>query len=392
MDKSSETTIELCFGFSEWHPSLQILFFALAALVSEDATMVSASVLAGAGQISRSIAFFGAFFGIWIGDFLLYLIAFKCRNWAQKNKFFRKWTSGPKFARYENWFHKKGWQAIVISRFLPGTRVGCFVAAGYLRMKMWPFAFITFTCAFIWAVMIFLIFERVGNAVMVHLAQVYKSFRIIVVVITVAFFLFKLALSLSDIDGRKLWKIRCQKLLRWEFWPGWIFYSPVIFHYFFLALKYRSLSLPTISNPGMENGGFVGESKAQILKSIEDSKCKQSLPFDFISHQLEIPEKIQIIKNWMSENEIQFPIILKPDVGQRGQGVKLIKTETEALEYLSKNQIDMICQKSALGKREAGIFYIREPKNKNGFIFSVTEKVFPFITGDGKTNIKDLIW
>lgn len=392
MDASSGAPIEIPFGFSDWHPAFQILFFSLAALISEDATMVSAAVLAGTGQIARSIAFLGAFFGIWIGDFLLYLIAFKCRNWAHRNKFFKKWTSGPKFAKYENWFHKKGWQVLVISRFLPGTRVGCFVAAGYLRMKIWPFVFITFTCAFIWATIIFLIFERVGNAVMSHLHQFYASFWIIILIIAGAYIIFKLALSLSHDDGRRSWKIRFQKLLKWEFWPGWAFYTPVFLHYFFLVLKYRSLTLPTISNPGMENGGFVGESKAQILQAIKESGCPQSLPFQCIPHDLETSERLRLLESWMDEDLIEFPIILKPDVGQRGQGVKLVANSADAYSYLDTNPINVICQKTALGKREAGIFYIREPKDENGFIFSITEKVFPSLEGDGKSNLKELIW
>jgi hypothetical protein len=38
-----------------------------------------------------------------------------------------------------------------------------------------------------------------------------------------------------------------------------------------------------------------------------------------------------------------------------------------------------------------GLFYIRKPSESVGTIFSVTDKKFPFVTGDGKTRLGDLI-
>ena len=42
-------------------------------------------------------------------------------------------------------------------------------------------------------------------------------------------------------------------------------------------------------------------------------------------------------------------------------------------------------------KHEAGIFYIKYPEQKNGFIFSITDKIFPEVTGDGKSSLAELI-
>ena len=49
-----------------------------------------------------------------------------------------------------------------------------------------------------------------------------------------------------------------------------IFYLPVAVYVACLALRYRSLTLFTAGNPGIEAGGFVGESKFDILKNLND--------------------------------------------------------------------------------------------------------------------------
>ena len=50
-----------------------------------------------------------------------------------------------------------------------------------------------------------------------------------------------------------------------EFWPMWAFYPPVMLYALYLMLRYRGILLPTVANPSFPGGGFVGESKADIL-------------------------------------------------------------------------------------------------------------------------------
>ena len=50
-----------------------------------------------------------------------------------------------------------------------------------------------------------------------------------------------------------------------EFWPGWLFYLPVVLQWIWLGLRYGDMSLPTAANPSIELGGLCGESKSAIL-------------------------------------------------------------------------------------------------------------------------------
>ena len=57
----------------------------------------------------------------------------------------------------------------------------------------------------------------------------------------------------------------------WEFWPAWMFYPPVAIYCFWLAIKYRGLTLPTTANPRIFSAGVVGESKMAILQTLMET-------------------------------------------------------------------------------------------------------------------------
>ncbi len=82
--------------------------------------------------------------------------------------------------------------------------------------------------------------------------------------------------------------------------------------------------------------------------------------------------------------------MLKPDTGERGKGVRIMKSQ-EALENaLERTSGDHIIQEFA-GGGEVSIFYCRFPHASGGKIFSMTEKVFPTVTGDGVSTLEQLM-
>src|SRR5262249_50084135 len=119
---------------------------------------------------------------------------------------------------------------------------------------------------------------------------------------------------------------------RWEFWPAWLFYIPVGVYYALLAIRYRSLSIPTAANPGIATGGFVGESKLEILDQLR-CRCPQFTADAFIIEGQTISERLLNLHRLCRQHAITLPFILKPDVGQRGNGVRLIRSMPAALEY-----------------------------------------------------------
>src|SRR5205809_512891 len=61
---------------------------------------------------------------------------------------------------------------------------------------------------------------------------------------------------------------RVRRILRWEFWPPYIFYAPVVAYIVYLGIRFRSWTLFTAANPDIPGGGFIGESKHDILEHL----------------------------------------------------------------------------------------------------------------------------
>jgi hypothetical protein len=155
-------------------------------------------------------------------------------------------------------------------------------------------------------------------------------------------------------------------------------------------VRYRSLSLPTTANPGIPTGGFVGESKFAILEQLQ-SRAPDLVAEAFLLEGWTTTDRLLSLHRLCREHSITLPFILKPDVGQRGDGVRLIRSLREALDYLLLVEAPVVLQRYASGQREAGVFYFRFPGEARGQIFSITEKIFPTITGDGTHTIENLI-
>jgi hypothetical protein len=98
--------------------------------------------------------------------------------------------------------------------------------------------------------------------------------------------------------------------------------------------------------------------------------------------------QILLLRN---ENDLQYPLVLKPDVGQRGYGFKVIHSDEDIHSYVTCFKRDVLVQKYVPGPLEAGIFYYRFPQEREGRIFAITEKVFPVVTGDGRHTLEELI-
>jgi hypothetical protein len=156
----------------------------------------------------------------------------------------------------------------------------------------------------------------------------------------------------------------------------------------FIWIKYRSITLATLANPGFKDGGFIKESKSEILDKIEmrDSVARyikiRSTPATEV-------QKESILK-FMNENDLDYPIVLKPDVGQRGQGVVIPKTPTQLDIELQHMQSDYIVQEYVSGE-EYGVFYFKLPGETSGKIYSLTQKQYMWLEGDGEHTLEELI-
>jgi hypothetical protein len=181
---------------------------------------------------------------------------------------------------------------------------------------------------------------------------------------------------------------RGRRWSRWEFWPPYLFYPPVVAYIVYLGIKFRSWTLFTAANPAIPAGGFVGESKHQILNNLKDAA--EWLPCSTLLKCGVPTERVAEAEEFMRQHGLQFPVVLKPDAGQRGSGVSIVRSPRKLCEYLTDAAFPVILQECIPGE-EYGVFYYCYPGDECGRILSVTEKRMPILFGDGKSTLEELI-
>ena len=184
---------------------------------------------------------------------------------------------------------------------------------------------------------------------------------------------------------RKLLQSRFYRLLKWEFWPIWAVYFPVSFYIVWLALKYRHATVFTAANPAIPMGGIMGVNKSKIL-TLFQQKSPENIPdFVVLSEKMSVQEKTKTAKAFIQS----YPIVVKPDNGQRGESVVIVQNEHMLEEAIKQTPYDTIIQNYVSGD-EFGVFVIKDPDTSTK-IFSITHKLRPTVTGDGVRSLEQLI-
>ncbi len=170
-------------------------------------------------------------------------------------------------------------------------------------------------------------------------------------------------------------------MMNYEYWPMWAFYSCLFPFYLLKAIKHRHLFFFTNVNPGIdEYGGLFFDSKNGIDQLFPEKYRTKSV----LIHDINFEKFLKNIESF------QFPIILKPDNGERGKDVFLLNNPNEYKtlnlqykDYLIQEYIDTDC--------EFGVFVVFLPSSNGYKITSLTDKQYFEITGDGISNIEELI-
>src|SRR5881394_4522721 len=155
-------SVWLPFGFQEWAPAVQSVTLALLTFVQEDVPTVSAALLAAAGRLGWAAGFLGCFLGIWIGDALLYWLARGLGRPLLERGWTRRYFDRAAVARSEGCFAQRGTWLLLSSRFVPGTRLPTYLAAGFLRLPFGRFLAVTGTAVAVWTIAIFALGHALG--------------------------------------------------------------------------------------------------------------------------------------------------------------------------------------------------------------------------------------
>lgn len=100
---------------------------------------------------------------------------------------------------------------------------------------------------------------------------------------------------------------------------------------------------------------------------------------------------LEAIKESMEQGAITFPVIAKPDHGERGLAVKKIADSTALQNYLRQMPVAFLVQPYISWEHEIGLFYHRMPGQETGQISGIVQKEPVAITGDGIHSVRQLV-
>lgn len=175
------------------------------------------------------------------------------------------------------------------------------------------------------------------------------------------------------------------RLFNWEYWPFHVVYGPIYLYWFWLCLRARSFFFFTNSNPSIQNGGFLMESKWSIYKLIPGQYYPKT---DFFHHGT----NPHVVAMRTEQTSISYPVIAKPDIGMKGLAVKKINNREQLIEYTLSSPVNFLVQEYIPYENEVGIFYYRYPNEERGHISGIVSKEFLQVTGDGVSSVEQLLW
>ena len=133
----------------------------------------------------------------------------------------------------------------------------------------------------------------------------------------------------------------------------------------------------------MKWGGLFSYSKSAILSRLDP----RYLPAQVL---IDRNESAESTLKMINDKNLSFPLILKPDQGERGVGVNFISDEKEFHDYLKQRKADTIIQEYISFPVELGIFFIRDMKSGQGRISSMMKREHLSVRGDGQKSVYEL--
>jgi hypothetical protein len=175
------------------------------------------------------------------------------------------------------------------------------------------------------------------------------------------------------------------RLTQWEYYPWWLANIPVCGYWLWFAARARHLIFFSNVNPGIPLGGAMGESKWDILELLPPEILPKTIP-------VQAGEDFVNILTALDRAAIGFPLIAKPDVGERGFLVKKVESPEILRDYLSRWNVPFILQEFITLPVEASVLYHIFPGEGGQFgISSVCLKEFLSVRGDGISSIGHLM-
>lgn len=136
------------------------------------------------------------------------------------------------------------------------------------------------------------------------------------------------------------------------------------------------------ANYSLELGG-VSSSKFDDFNAMRDTSF--FLKYGLINTKQNI---LSQVKEFIKNNNLNYPLILKPNNGRTGMGIVKVTSENHLKKLIPFLKEPLIVQEFS-NENEFGVFFYRLDGKPH--IFSINSKELPYVIGDGKKNVKELV-
>jgi len=182
----------------------------------------------------------------------------------------------------------------------------------------------------------------------------------------------------------KLLKVFIRRLFDWEQWPFKVLYAPIAPVWLWYIIRSGAVWFFTPSNPKLTFGGMEGEPKKEMYDLLPPHMFPATV-------NVQVGENFELVKQKLLKWNINFPLIVKPEVGGQGILFRKFDTEEQLQNYHKKVPVEYIVQALITYPMEVSIFYYRYPDKQKGVITGFLHKIPLQVTGDGTHTLEQLI-
>lgn len=181
------------------------------------------------------------------------------------------------------------------------------------------------------------------------------------------------------------------ELGRLERLPKWLNLVPMVAQWLWLSVRHGSVTLPSCANPAITSGGLVGEGKLEYFDSMgPEARAACAPTTSFVNGGADPAMEAE---SAMARAGLAYPVVLKPDLGWCGFGVRRVRNRGELEAYVAAYPVGerIVVQAHVADEGEAGLFYVREPGQAHGRLIGVLLRHAPAVVGDGHRTVADLM-
>ena len=275
---------------------------------------------------------------------------------------------------------------MVLCRVVPGVVFVAFVACGWMRVPLVRFAAASLLVSALYLPLMLCIVVFFGDALDDRVGL--WTWPFLLCVLVAIGFLRRQVFALGEADAaavepgdnvpKNCWPKRNSRaraaMLRARLLPI-LFYFPLGLSWIGFALRYRSLTLPTVANPYPLPVGLWEEERSRLLLDVGPSE--RAWVADFVvmarsSGQPTLYADVEHARQALSAAGMAFPLIAKPDIGC--QSAWRIDDAVALREYLRgfPHGEKLLLQRLVPQASEATVLYARLPGEQSGRILSLT--------------------